>query len=56
MKTDTATLPLHGGKNGCPYPVDDEMYDWKSQALGSCLLGRFQPHHPPGPGESRLHL
>jgi len=27
MRTGIAHLPLHGGKDGYPYPVDREIYD-----------------------------
>ena len=27
MRTGTANLPLHGGKDGHPYPVDRKLYD-----------------------------
>ena len=33
MKTGTAYLPLHGGKDGTPYPVDKQNYDKSIEIL-----------------------
>jgi len=33
MKTGTAYLPLHGGKDGTPYPVDRRTYDKSIEIL-----------------------
>jgi len=33
MKTGTVNLPLHGGKDGHPYPVDRQGYDFSIEYL-----------------------
>jgi len=37
MKTGTAYLPLHGGKDGTPYPVDKKTYDKSIEILKSAV-------------------
>jgi len=37
MRTGTAYLPLHGGKDGTPYPVDRQIYDKSIEILKSAI-------------------
>ena len=37
MKTGTAYLPLHGGKDGTPYSVDRKNYDKSIEILKSAV-------------------
>ena len=37
MKTGTAYLPLHSGKDGIPYPVDRKTYDKSIEILKSAV-------------------
>lgn len=44
MRTGTMNLPLHGGKDGFPYPVDKENYnrsiDILHKAVRDSKIGR----------------
>ena len=37
LKTGIANLPLHGGKDGHPFPVDCETYDKSITILGDAV-------------------
>ena len=37
LKTGIANLPLHGGKDGHPFPVDRETYDKSIAILGDAV-------------------
>jgi len=37
MRTGIAHLPLHGGKDGHPYPVDRDVFDQTIEILGRAV-------------------
>jgi len=37
LKTGIANLPLHGGKDGHPFPIDRETYDKSIAILGDAV-------------------
>ena len=37
LKTGIANLPLHGGKDEHPFPVDSETYDKSIDLLGDAV-------------------
>jgi uncharacterized protein len=38
-RTGSANLPLHGGKDGTPFPVDRETYDQTIETLSAAPSG-----------------
>jgi len=36
-RTGIANLPLHGGRDGIPYPVDRKTYDQSIELLGKAI-------------------